>query len=320
MRSSRISLPWLLGCLISALAARAQTPVDGFDVERLYPSGPGAGWFVMDSLDMHGGTRGRPLLLGRATCMEPLRVTSGTGRRTRSRFGVRPDRGRHHLAFLAILVRLRLPVRGEGPGATLSGYRYPAVDVDFGTNPTTLSDVRIGVDARLLGAGTALPAGGLGRSLDSRAARRRSTSATGHTAGWRRVLLAGDVGAFTYAGDTWASTPTARRRGVPGAPRGSELLLGGRGGSEAVRGRDLWDGPSGRRGFGDRVAGFFKRGRLGRGLLSARYGGNGGTGPQLRIELGAGAGSRLAVATPVVVRPGSKFTLEVWQANDAPGG
>ncbi|HET9156756.1 MAG TPA: hypothetical protein VFN91_08825, partial [Myxococcaceae bacterium] len=54
MRSSRTSRAWVLGGLLFAAGARAQTPVQGFDAERFAPSAPGAGWFVMDSLDMHG--------------------------------------------------------------------------------------------------------------------------------------------------------------------------------------------------------------------------------------------------------------------------
>ena len=30
----------------------------GFELERLYLSAPGAGWFVMDELNMHGGLGG----------------------------------------------------------------------------------------------------------------------------------------------------------------------------------------------------------------------------------------------------------------------
>src|SRR5512144_2806008 len=75
MRSSRTPLACALGALLSALAARAQTPVDGFNAERLYPSAPGAGWLVMDSLDMHGGLGGA-LSFSARYAHQPLRVSA----------------------------------------------------------------------------------------------------------------------------------------------------------------------------------------------------------------------------------------------------
>src|ERR1700682_1650934 len=38
--------------------ADAQQQPSGFAVERFYPSAPGAGWFVMDDLDMSGALGG----------------------------------------------------------------------------------------------------------------------------------------------------------------------------------------------------------------------------------------------------------------------
>src|SRR5215468_12775768 len=73
MRRSRTSLTWILGALLLALPARAQTPVQGFDAERFFPSAPGAGWFVMDSLDMHGELGGAVSFSARYA-RDPLRV------------------------------------------------------------------------------------------------------------------------------------------------------------------------------------------------------------------------------------------------------
>src|SRR5580698_2762691 len=42
----------LLGCFLPS--ADAQQQVSGFAVERLYQSAPGAGWWVMDDLDISG--------------------------------------------------------------------------------------------------------------------------------------------------------------------------------------------------------------------------------------------------------------------------
>ena len=67
---------WTLCGLLLALGARAQTAVEGWASERLYPSAPGAGWFVMDTLDMHGELGGVLALTGRYA-QAPVRVSEG---------------------------------------------------------------------------------------------------------------------------------------------------------------------------------------------------------------------------------------------------
>src|SRR5271156_2642555 len=81
MRSSRprISFAWLGGAVLASLwppSAEAQQQAQGFDLERLYTSSPGGGWFVMDSLDMHGNLGGA-LSLVTSYARNPLRVTNG---------------------------------------------------------------------------------------------------------------------------------------------------------------------------------------------------------------------------------------------------
>src|SRR5579864_8371693 len=67
----------LLLCLaILPSAAAGQQQVQGFAVERFYPSAPGAGWFVMDTLDMYGGLGGVMALSG-GYALKPLRLTDG---------------------------------------------------------------------------------------------------------------------------------------------------------------------------------------------------------------------------------------------------
>src|SRR6201993_3371931 len=57
--------------------AQAQ-PVQGFAVERFYPSAPGGGWFVMDDLNISGGLGGAVALTS-GYARNPLRVTGPGG-------------------------------------------------------------------------------------------------------------------------------------------------------------------------------------------------------------------------------------------------
>ena len=318
MRSSRTSLPWLLGLLLSALAARAQAPVDGFDVERLYPSAPGAGWFVMDSLDMHGGLGGA-LSFSARYAHEPLRV----GAPLSQVVPVVSDSAYGQIAAAVTWGAWRFslgfdfPLAVKGPGATLGGYQYPAVDVDLGSNPDTLSDVRIGVDARLLGAWDGPFRLGLGAQLWIPSGETREYLSDGTYRGMVRVLVAGDLGAFTYAGHVGVHVRPRDDGGVPGAPRGSELLFGGAAGAKLLVGETsrVVIGPEV---FGATAfAGFFKSETTSsEALLSARYEGTGGSGPQLRVKLGAGLGLGSQFGTPAwrVL-----FGIEIFTPN-APAG
>src|SRR5689334_4391140 len=78
MRSSSAALlPLLLAVCAWTSRANAQEEVLGFGVERLYTSAPGAGWFALDSLDMHGGFGGvMGLTLGYAH--NPLVIENGS--------------------------------------------------------------------------------------------------------------------------------------------------------------------------------------------------------------------------------------------------
>src|SRR5215471_3772577 len=78
LSSSRHALASFILLALSA-RAQAQQQVQGFAVERFYSSAPGAGWFAMDTLDMHGGLGGS-LSLTVGYARNPLRVTDGTQR------------------------------------------------------------------------------------------------------------------------------------------------------------------------------------------------------------------------------------------------
>ena len=313
MRSSRNALRCALGALLCALSAQAQTPVEGFNAERFAPSAPGAGWFVMDSLDMHGALGGA-LSFSARYANAPLRVS------TENRPAVVTDSAYGQVAGAITWRAWRFsfafdfPLAVKGPGGSVNGYQYPAVDVDLGSNPDTLSDVRVGVDTRLVGAWDGPFRLGLGAQLWIPSGRTDEYLSDGTYRGMVRLLVAGDVGGFTYAGHVGVHIRPRDDGGVPGAPRGSELLLG------AAAGAKLFAGESSHVVLGPEVyaatafSGFFKSETTSaEALLSARYEGTGRTGPQLRLKLGGGVGLGSRFGTPAwrVV-----FAVEVFTPND----
>lgn len=295
MRSSRTPLACALWAVLLAPTARAQNAVQGFDAERLYPSAPGAGWFVMDSLDMHGELGGALSLSGRYA-RDPLRV-GGTAVVTDSAYGQ-----------LAVAVTWRVlrfslgfdfPVAVKGRTVTLAGYAYPGPDLDLGSHPDALSDVRLGVDARLLGAADGPFRLGLGAHLWIPSGPVDQYVSDGTYRGMVRLLLAGDLGAFTYAGNLGVHIRPRADGGVPGAPRGSEFLWGGAAGAK------LPIGDSHRAVIGPEVYGasafqglFKSETTTAEALLTVRYEGSGSSGPQLRLKLGAGVGVGSNFGTP----------------------
>ena len=121
--------------------------------ERLYQSAPGAGWFVMDDLDM-SGRLGGAVSLTSGYARNPLVITGPDGKQKLAvvseeafvDFGaaITHDRFRGYIDF-------PVPLLLSGTSGTLGQYQFTAPSVSFGRNPDTVSDPRIGFDLRLLG-------------------------------------------------------------------------------------------------------------------------------------------------------------------------
>ena len=287
MRSSRTPRAWVLGVLLCALGARAQTPVQGFNAERFAPSAPGAGWFVMDSLDMHGRLGG-VLSFSSRYARDPLRV-NGTALVTDSAYA--QVAGAVTLGSWRFSASFDLPLAVKGRTATIDGYRYTGPDLDLGSNPDTISDVQVGIDTRLIGQATSAFRLGLGAQLWIPSGRTEDYLTDGTYRGMVRVLFAGDVSWLAYAGHLGVHIRPRDDGGVPGAPRGSELLFGAAGGvklpigeeSRAVLGPEVYGATA--------FAGVFKSETTSaEALLSARWEQTGEMGPWLRVKLGAGLG------------------------------
>src|ERR1700730_9134502 len=123
-----------------ASAARAQQQAEGFAVERLYQSAPGAGWFVMDDLSMHGGLGGGlSLTLGYAH--RPLQVTSPGGSQSldvaqlhaaaRVALAVTYDRYRLDASFSS-------PLRVAGQSGVLGNWEFTGPSTNLEHNPDTI--------------------------------------------------------------------------------------------------------------------------------------------------------------------------------------
>ncbi len=214
------------GC--SVQTATAQQQPSGFAVERLYQSAPGGGWLVMDELNI-SGQLGGAVAVTSGYARNPLVVTGPDGKQklaivSQEGFldvgvSVTHDRFRGYL-------NLPMPFLVTGTSGTLGPYQFTAPSVSLGTTPDTVSDGRIGVDARLLGKPGGSLRLGAGAQLIFPSGNRSDYVTDARYRGMFRFLTAGDVGAFTYAGQLGVHVRPLNDAPVPGSPNGSEFLYG----------------------------------------------------------------------------------------------
>jgi hypothetical protein len=318
MRSSRrgLAFAWA-GATVAASAwsssAEAQKQAQGFDVERLYTSAAGGGWFVMDTLDIHGGLGGAVSAVT-SYAHDPLVISSGS-----QHLAVVSDEAFLQLGFAVTYDRFRLygsfdsPFLVEGNGGTVGGYTFAAPGVpqspgssglDPGSAPDAVTHGRIGFDVRALGApgdpfrvGMGiqlwLPGGQPGSSQGNYLS--DGPPATSFGAYWEmvRILFAGDVGKLTYAGQIGVNLRGLDESPQPDSPRGSEALLGIAGGVKLpicgacnkaiIVGPEIYGVTALRSMFGTDTTAL-------EAMMTGRLEGTGEVGPQLRFKLGAGAG------------------------------
>jgi len=224
MRSSELLAGAALGAILlsSSGAAHAQAAAPGFAIERFQPVAPGGAWFVMDSLDIHGDfTGGMSTTVGYER--DPLRIGSLSVVHERAladfAFAAEYDRYRFSVAF-----EMPLVTRGTSGGAR--GVIYQGPNFDPGSRPDLLSDARLGLDVRLVGkAHGAFRAGVSGQLFVPNGTREDYVTDDTYRAMFR-VLAAGDYLALTWAAHAGVHVRPRDESDVPGAPRGSELLLG----------------------------------------------------------------------------------------------
>jgi OOP family OmpA-OmpF porin len=329
----------LLGVSALPSGAGAQQHPQGFAVERLYPSAPGGGWFVMDELSMHGALGGA-MALTSGYSHDPLRVTDGA-----RRLAVVSDRAFTDFGFaitddrLRLYLNLQAPLLTKGQSGTVGSYQFSTQSLDLGSSPDTLTDVRLGADARLLGTARSAFRLGAGAQLivpngtrfvmdannDPHAS--YDTDKTFRAMG--RALFAGDVGLFTYAGQLGVHVRPLDDSPTPGSPQGSELLFGAAAGvrvpvrlwtrQAVVVGPEVYGATAFRSFLG-------ATGTALEGLLTGRLEGTAADGPELRVKLGGGGGInqhfgapewRLVFAIEVFDRSGDRDKDGITEGKDA---
>jgi hypothetical protein len=281
-----------------ASRAAAQRPAEGFAVERFYPAAPGGGWFVMDDLDMRGGFGGAIALSG-GYAYRPLRIATSDGSQHLAVVSGQAfvDVG---LAFTVDRYRLYLnlnnPIAISGEDGTVGNYKFKAPSVDLGHTPDLLSDPRIGFDVRLLGSATSPFRLGAGIQVlvpnGNPSDNRPDYGTDGTFRGMARILFAGDVGHYTYAGQLGVHVRPLDDSPTPGSPRGSELLFGiaagprlpiGNASAVVVVGPELYGETAFASLLGSTTTGL-------EALLTGRLEGAGDDWAQLRVKLGTGGG------------------------------
>jgi hypothetical protein len=291
--SSRCCVYTLLAGLVFSifwpLLADAQQQEAGFAVERLYLSAPGAGWFVMDDLDI-SGRLGGAVSLTSGYARNPLVITDPVSKQTLAVVSeeafldigaaVTYDRFRGYVDF-------PVPLRLSGTSGTLGPYQFTAPSVSLGTNPDTISDPRLGVDVRLLGEPGSVLRLGASAQLIIPSGSRADYVTDARYRGMFRFLAAGDSGAFNYAGQLGIHVRSLNEAPVPDSPNGNEFLYGISGGRRFAWPNN-WALVAGPEIFGETAFNASSSGEAGsEALLTGRFE-HAATGPNLRIKLGFG--------------------------------
>jgi len=327
MPSSRKELLGLALAIAGTWATRAsaQQQAQGFAVERFYPSAPGGGWMVMDDLGMRGGLGGA-VAVSSGYAHDPLRVTDGA-----QHLNVVADQASFAVALAVTYDRLRLyfdmdsPIVGKGDSGAVGGYRFTAPSFDISTRPDNIVDWRIGFDARLLGGPKGPFRLGVGAQLYVPSGDRGDVTNGAYQSDYLtdgtyremlRVLAAGSVGRFDYAGNVGFHVRPLDDSRTPGSPQGSELLFGVAGGPRfpvdatgetvVIVGPEIYGESALKSLFGKTSTGV-------EGLLTGRVEGTGDDGRQTQVKLGVGGGLH-----PYFGAPEWRFVLAITLCSGAP--
>lgn len=271
--------------------ANAQPQPTGFSLERFYPSAPGAGWFVMDDLNIAGGVGGaiditsgyarNPLVVPNSISTQGFTLVSNEAF---VNIGAAATYDRYR-----VYVNFPIPYLVTGSSGMFGPYQLGAPAVTAGTNPDTVADPRLGFDARLFGEpGSFLRLGASAQLIFPSGTRADYTTDARYRAMFR-FLAAGDSGPWSYAGQLGVHVRPLIDTLVPGGPDGSEFLFGA-GGGRKVPLNNGWAFVVGPEIFGETAfRAFFCGATDVEGLMTARWERT-GQGRNLRMKLGIGHG------------------------------
>jgi len=281
----------LFASTVASRASAQPQQAEGFAVDRFYTSAPGGGWFVMDDLALRGGLGGG-MAMTTDYASNPLRVAGGSqplavvSNQATADFGfaVTYDRWRLYL-------NLDAPLLNKGQNGMVGDYRFTAPSVDLGSKPDALSDVRIGLDTRLLGSPTGAFRLGASAQLLVPEGSSSDYETDGTVRAMVRALVAGDVGPIAYAGQLGVHIRPFDGSPTPGSPEGSELLYGIAAGARfpvvgdavVVIGPEVYGETAFKAFLGSTTTGL-------EALLTSRVEGTRDNGAQVRVKLGTGGG------------------------------
>jgi hypothetical protein len=269
--------------------AGAQQQAQGFAVERFYPSAPGGGWFVMDDVNISGGLGGA-VSLTTGYSRNPFVVSDGAQRLIVVSNEAFTDVGlavTYHR--FRVYLDIPVPLVLSGNSGTVGPFRVTAPSLNIAQNPDTISDSRVGFDMRLLGEPGSLFRLGVGAQLIIPSGNRADYVTDGRYGGMFRLLPAGDIGPFSYAGQFGVHIRPAEGLVLPGSPDGNELLFGASAGRK-FSSRSRWTVIVGPEFFGETAVHSNSSGQTGlEGLLTGRLEPTSDR-PHLRIKLGIGHG------------------------------
>jgi hypothetical protein len=287
MRSFELLLIAALG-IAWAAPAPAQ-PAQGFAVERFPFAPPGAAWLGLDDLDLRGGF-GVAASLTTGYASRPLAIAAADG----SKLAVVRDQAFADIGLAATYDRFRLyvnftnPLVIKGESGTVGGTTFTGPSVDVGSAPDLISDVRVGLAARLFGdPGEALRLGA-GAEVYFPNGSRTDYDTDGTFRAMFRALAAGDIDLLSWAAQLGVHVRPVDDSPVPGSPRGSELIFGAAAGPRFELGdRSITIGPEV---YGATAlnSAFDSQATALEALLSARL--EAISAPHLRFKLGAGGG------------------------------
>lgn len=208
-------------CLVLA-PSRADAAEPGFAVDRFEPSERGSTWFALESLDLRGHVRPAFGAVG-SYQYRPLVVRSGDEVRAAI---VNHVLTTHLGGALNLWERLRLAVNvplvlyTEGQQATIRGAVF-----DPPQDAQQIGDVRLGADVRLFGEADGPATVALGAQVWLPTGSPASYTGDGVLRAGPRVLAAGVVGPFAYAGKVGVTFRDPEADQFAGSPLGHELVF-----------------------------------------------------------------------------------------------
>jgi OmpA-OmpF porin, OOP family len=225
MRARIIALTTLFTSTVAASAA-----AEGFSLNRFDPAERGSEWFVQDTLDLRGHLRPAIGVTG-DWAHKPLVSYAPDGS---ERTAVVKDQVFVHVGASMVLVDrirfgLNLPVAvfQQGTTATLNGVTYSPAE------KTTLGDVRLGGDVRLVGEYGSPFTLAFGVQVFVPTGTRSQWTGDGRVRVVPRLQAAGDIGPFVYAARIGAAY-RALEEDFAGSKVGSELTFGASAGARLL--------------------------------------------------------------------------------------